>query len=288
LMGMALSLIMVLFVPSDGGGWFIWLFVTIPLFFNPAIHDLKQAMLADVVDYDQLLWANKDRREGIFTILLQGLPIGASVQSIILVVWVLIGLDLHSKKGTQSEFTEHWLRISVLFGMVPLVLGALLLFWYPITTRVHQQILQGVSERVYTVEPASVTPVLDPIKHRLLVTIPKQDIRTQFLNHCATAELRIWLRLSEAGYRRRASWLLRLLLMFELFILLGAVSGLIYLGASWGTKSDYFTLFVLGSAVLGVASVLQSLRLFATKRLSEEDCSTEEVRAHITQLRELY
>ena len=56
LMGMALSLIMVLFVPTDGGGWFIWLFVSIPQFFNPAIHDLNKAMLADVVDYDQLLW----------------------------------------------------------------------------------------------------------------------------------------------------------------------------------------------------------------------------------------
>ena len=116
--------------------------------------------------------------------------------------------------------------------MVPLVVAAILLFWYPITTKVHEEILQEISERVYpppSADPNSVAPVLDPVRRKLLVTKPKQDRRTQFLNHFASGELGIWLYFADAGYRTAALWMLRLSLLLELSTLMGAIGCLIYL-----------------------------------------------------------
>lgn len=155
----------------------------------------------------------------------------------------------------------------------------MLLFWYPITTSVHEAILHGISERIYSQSvplALSVTPVLDPITGKYLTSIPKEDTRTAFLDHFAVWELRLWLHV-EKGKKQRGVWILWPLLLAEFLLCLGCLAVLIYFAVALGKKSDYFTLLILAGSVMLVVALLQLMRVFATRKLRGVDCTQEEV-----------
>jgi GPH family glycoside/pentoside/hexuronide:cation symporter len=117
---------------------------------------IPSAMQADVIDYDELMTGR--RREGhyiglwsISKKLAAALGVGAALS--------ILGVAGYQPKAVQPERVMWTLR--TLYALVPSLcnmVALLIAFWYPINSKIHNEIRQGVAER------HTGRPVRDPLR----------------------------------------------------------------------------------------------------------------------------
>ncbi len=145
----------VLFIMSQiprGGQWYVLVAALFAGFGHGAVNVIPWAMVADVVDVDELMTGK--RREGIYSGYLVFLRKLATALAIFLVTRVLAGSGFRGSTGgslegvTQPESALIALR--VLVGVVPaimLVLSIVAAWHYPLNKEVHRALLRRLEQR---------------------------------------------------------------------------------------------------------------------------------------------
>jgi GPH family glycoside/pentoside/hexuronide:cation symporter len=115
-------------------------------FFNLGLWILSGSIVADVVEWDQL--RTGERREGAF----------AGIQSFIIkaaqgvgLALVNLALDYIGYVPDVPQSADTLRKLKILYGLVPAVIfwtGALVFLFYPITKRVHEQMLNEIEGNV--------------------------------------------------------------------------------------------------------------------------------------------
>ncbi len=122
---------MLAIVTYVGTQFSVWLFV-------------GSAMHADVIDYDELLTGK--RREAQFSALWSIVPKFAQIPGAVLSLSALGAMGYAPQASEQSP--EVLLTLRVLIAVVPSIFYAaslLVMWWYPLTERVHREIRAGVA-----------------------------------------------------------------------------------------------------------------------------------------------
>jgi GPH family glycoside/pentoside/hexuronide:cation symporter len=144
------------------------------------------AMHADVIDYDELLTGK--RREAQFSALWSIVPKFAQIPGAVLSLSALGAMGYTPHATEQSSAVLLTLRIMI--AVVPSVFYAaslVVMWWYPLTERVHQEIRAGVD--LHALGKAA----RDPITHELLLPPSQRTVDEEsawFLDNFSVAELR--------------------------------------------------------------------------------------------------
>jgi Na+/melibiose symporter-like transporter len=112
-------------------------------FFNLGLWILAGAITADVIEWDQL--RTGERREGSFAGV--GAFISKAAQGVGLAL-VNLGLDIIDYAPNAEQSASTLLKLKILYGPIPAAIfwcGALVLFFYPITKKVHKQMLDEIA-----------------------------------------------------------------------------------------------------------------------------------------------
>ncbi|GAB4344171.1 MAG: MFS transporter [Candidatus Abyssubacteria bacterium] len=115
-------------------------------FFNLGLWILAGAITADVIEWDQL--RTGERREGSFAGV--GAFISKAAQGVGLAL-VNVGLDVIDYVPDAQQSASTLLKLRILYGPIPAAIfwcGAIVLFFYPITKKVHTQMLDEIAARM--------------------------------------------------------------------------------------------------------------------------------------------
>ncbi len=145
---------------------------------------LGGAMHADVIDYDELHTGK--RREAQFSSLWSIIPKFALIPGAAIPLAVLGGVGY---VPNQDQSPEVLLTMRVLFALVPAafnLVGASIMWWYPLSEKNHRKIREGVAQHVEGLD------ALDPITGKVLKPIQHRSVDEEtgwFLDFFSAREL---------------------------------------------------------------------------------------------------
>jgi glycoside/pentoside/hexuronide:cation symporter, GPH family len=163
---------------------------------------LGNSMHADVIDYDELHTGK--RREAQFSALWSIIPKFALIPGAALPLAVLGAVGYVPNMPEQPHAVVLTLR--VLFALVPAVLNAIglsLMWWYPLSEKVHAEIREGVARH------ARGETVLDPITGKALPPPDQRGVEEAtgwFLDYFSRRELVAWLERGTSVFASVVVW----------------------------------------------------------------------------------
>jgi GPH family glycoside/pentoside/hexuronide:cation symporter len=240
---------------------------------------LVPAMVADVIDYDELRTGK--RREGQYAAFLALIPKFVAIpgSSVPLAILAAVG---YVPNQVQSEEVLFWIRF--LYSLFPAsfyVLSLLIVSRYPISESVHGEIRDGIAAR----ESGEV--VVDPLTGARLVphgTGGVSEIDGWFLDHFTFAELK------RALGKGRARLVVRVVAAMGLSLLLSAAATLVAVNELTSPERPPALITVIAVVVAGLALtafLFHLLRLRPAWRMVAAPLPVDVVRAHLQQGTEL-
>lgn len=283
--GLGICASLAMFFVGKGQIQLMSIFEVIRGFGSGAAGILGPAMMADIIDYDELRTGK--RREAQFGAFLGLIPKFVAIFASVLPLAILgaVGYDPATASTTEtSVFT-----IRVLYSLLPMVFHVIclsILVVYPISAEVHQEIRNGV-EKHKKGEDAE-----DPLTGRHLKPVDAQqvpELTGWFLDYFSPKELR---RFAERGADRSGLLLhVSSTVLVSSLLCAACIAGIYFLvaGSLSASQTDQIrqgiAAFLVFFGGLSIAAILfHSLRIKPAKRLIAQPVDAETIRSHLAQM----
>jgi GPH family glycoside/pentoside/hexuronide:cation symporter len=239
--------------------------------FGPSIF-ITQSILADVIDYDELHTGG--RREAQYTAFWSFLQKFAVIpsSSIPLAILASVGFMPNVPQSDSVQFT-----IRAIYGIAPAMIGVITILIarrYPLTESIHEAIREGITCH------GNGLPATDPLTGQVLP--PPGDVKEVelgwFLDHFSVRELT---RLADRGAGAVQTSALLSTLGSLAVCVLGSMMAMRSISSLEQAPGVGAVLWIV-SAGLGLSAVVyHGIRLVASRRLSKEAGSPDQIRRHV-------
>jgi len=238
------------------------------------------AMLADVIDYDELKTGK--RREAQFGVFLSILPKFISIIAATLPL-VILGISGYNP-AMKSLPDSSLLAIRGLFSWFPLIFQAailIIILKYPISHAVHQKIREGV------IAHQKGDNAVDPITGRTIPYLDPNAVAEDtgwFLDNFSVNELKAVVATGTAGLLNRV----KIPIVRNAFICLGSAFFTIWLlkGSMSMSQMDQLkqgigTLFIIIAGISMTVAIFHILRIRAAKKMITDPVDAETINEHL-------
>ena len=239
------------------------------------------AMLADIIDYDELLTAK--RREAQFAAFMGLVPKFVSIFSATVPLTVLAFVGYNPTLPQQTPATLFAIR--ALFALIPIVFHIiiiLVILRYPLSRSVHETIRKGI-EALNRGENTT-----DPISGKTLVPIkPENEETTWFLDNFSLKELK---KIVAQGTGSLISGIIRDVVVFGLIsagsvlLTIKLLSGSLTLSGAHQLKQGFGSCLIVVAGVCLTLMVFHLMRIKAAKKMVAEPTHAEIIQNHIINL----
>ena len=239
------------------------------------------AMLADIVDYDELLTAK--RREAQFGAFMGLVPKFVSIFSATVPLTVLAFVGYNPTLPQQTPQTLFAIR--ALFALIPIIFHIIIIIVilrYPLSRSVHEAIRKGI-EALNRGESTT-----DPIRGNTLVPIkPEDEETTWFLDNFSVKELK---KVADKGTGGLITGIFRDVIMFgvvsvaSVLITIKLLSGSLSLSGADQLKQGIGSCLIVIAGVCMTLMVFHLMRIKAAKKMVAAPVKSEVIQNHIVNL----